>query len=63
MITPEGGSDNIGHNGNKDIMTAITDDIARRINDAAAQMTDELVEWRRDFHRYPELGFQGTAPP
>lgn len=39
-------------------MTAITADIASRINDAAADMTDELVAWRRDFHRHPELGFQ-----
>ncbi|QOR48346.1 amidohydrolase [Trueperella pecoris] len=38
--------------------TAITADIARRINDAVADMNDELVTWRRDFHRHPELGFQ-----
>lgn len=39
-------------------MTAITADIASRINDAATDITDELVAWRRDFHRHPELGFQ-----
>ena len=32
----------------------MTDTLARDIDD----MTAELVAWRRDFHRHPELAFQ-----
>ncbi|RLE53187.1 MAG: amidohydrolase, partial [Candidatus Methanomethylicota archaeon] len=24
----------------------------------AKEMEDSIIEWRRDFHMYPELGFQ-----
>jgi amidohydrolase len=36
-----------------DVKTEITDLVSR-----SKQLLDQLMEWRRDFHRYPELSFQ-----
>ena len=36
-----------------DVKTESTDLVSR-----SQQLLDQLIEWRRDFHRYPELSFQ-----
>ena len=28
------------------------------IRDEVKVIKDEIIEWRRDFHKYPELGFK-----
>ena len=34
------------------------DELYRQLNAEAAALAPQLVDWRRDFHRHPELGFQ-----
>lgn len=41
-------------------MQPITETINRTINREANELYPQLVDWRRDFHAHPELGFQET---
>lgn len=36
------------------------DDAGTETNWATGDLRDEMIAWRRDFHRHPELGFQET---
>ena len=38
-------------------MSALSADTAQLITEKTDGLADRLIEWRRDFHAYPELGW------